>query len=193
MIKNSVIAYGVVSRALHWMSALTVFFLFGLGLYMVDLSYYDAWYKSAPDLHRSIGLCLFLITLVRMAWRRISPPPAPIGRHDWELKIAHVVHLLLIGLLLLTLLAGYLISTADGRGISVFGLFELPALLPAEKGREEWSGTLHQVGAWSLIGLVVLHVLAALKHHWIDRDETLRRMLGLKLKTSDEAESDADR
>lgn len=189
MIKNSVIAYGLVSRALHWLSALTVFFLFGLGLYMVDLSYYDAWYKSAPDLHRSVGLCLLALTLFRMAWRWISPPPSPLGRHAWEVKIAHSAHLILMGLLLLTMLAGYLISTADGRGVSVFGLFDLPALLPAEKGREDWAGTLHQIAAWSLIGLAVLHAAAAFKHHWIDRDETLRRMLGLNTSHSSDKKS----
>jgi cytochrome b561 len=77
------------------------------------------------------------------------------------------------------MLAGYLISTADGRAIEVFGLFNVPALVTGIPNMEDSAGQAHLVLAISLISLATLHALAALKHHFFDRDQTLRRMLGL--------------
>ena len=74
--------------------------------------------------------------------------------------------------------SGYLISTADGRGVSVFGLFEVPASLTGIPDQEDVAGVLHEWLAWGLIILAGLHALAAIKHHFIDRDATLSRMLG---------------
>jgi cytochrome b561 len=78
------------------------------------------------------------------------------------------------------MLSGYLISTADGRGIDVFGLFSLPATLSGVENQEDIAGKVHQSLAFILVALVVLHALAALKHHFLDRDATLKRMLGVQ-------------
>jgi len=116
---------------------------------------------------------------LRLLWRLYSPPPSPLASHTpLERRAAHAVHLLLYGLLFALMLSGYLISTADGRGLEVFGLFTLPATLTAIPRQEDVAGAVHLTLAWLLIGLAALHALAALKHHLFDRDRTLRRMLG---------------
>jgi cytochrome b561 len=166
----------VVSILLHWLVATAAIGLFVLGLWMVDLGYYDPWYQRAPDLHKSIGVLLFVVVIARLAWKVLTPHPQLIGK-GWERRTAAAVHTLLYFLLLALALSGYLISTADGRAIDVFGLFQVPATLSGIEGQEDIAGDIHEILAWLLIGLTVLHAAAALKHHFIDHDTTLRRML----------------
>lgn len=177
--KNTKQHYGWVTIFLHWTSALTVFALFGLGFWMVDLGYYDAWYKPAPALHKSIGLSLFALMLLRVVWRKQQIQPEPLLTHSpMERKAGHSMHLILYFLLFAIMLSGYLISTADGRGIEVFEWFEVPGFGSLFENQEDIAGLFHQYAAYCLIGLVVMHGAAALKHHFIDKDHTLKRMLG---------------
>ncbi|WP_416427317.1 cytochrome b [Pseudomonas sp. App30] len=180
-LRNSPSRYGWVSILLHWGVALAVFGLFALGLWMVDLGYYDPWRKAGPDLHKSIGLTLFFFMLLRVVWRFISPPPPPPPTQGRLTRIAAKLgHAFLYLDLFLVMAAGYLISTADGVGIPVFGLFEVPALISGLPNQAETAGDVHLYLAWILVIFAVLHGLAALKHHFIDRDATLVRMLGRK-------------
>lgn len=127
-LRNSPFRYGAISVALHWLVAITVYGMFALGLWMVTLSYYDGWYHRAPELHKSIGIVLMLVPVVRLIWRRLSPPPAPLASYSRLTRVSAVVaHIALYLLLFGILFSGYLISTADGKPISVFGLFEVPA------------------------------------------------------------------
>lgn len=172
-------AYGVISIGLHWMIALLVIGLFLLGLYMTSLDYYDPWYQAAPDMHRSLGIVMVVLLLFRLLWRLISPLPEPVGNDPLILRrAAELVHWGLYLLLFAIAVSGYLITTADGRGIEVFGWFTLPALLPAFDNMEDVAGEVHWVLAVVMLTLVGVHSLAALKHHFIDRDATLMRMLG---------------
>jgi cytochrome b561 len=178
-LRNSSSRYGLVGMTLHWSMAVVVFGLFALGLWMVGLDYYDAWRKAAPDLHKSIGLTLFAVMLFRVIWRWISPPPTALATHGkWTRLGARLGHLFLYVVLFATMFAGYLISTADGVGISVFGLFEVPSLIDSIPDQADVAGAIHLYLAWTLVVFSVLHGLAALKHHFIDRDATLTRMLG---------------
>ncbi|MNE62297.1 hypothetical protein D3C80_1575670 [compost metagenome] len=166
---------------MHWGVALAVFGLFGLGLWMMGLDYYSPWRKEAPDLHKSIGLVLLAVMLARVAWRFISPPPAALPNHGKLTRIASKAgHGLLYLGLFAVMIAGYLISTADGVGIPVFGLFEVPALVSDLPDQADVAGVIHFYLAWGLVIFAGLHGLAALKHHFIDRDATLKRMLGRK-------------
>lgn len=176
MLKNTNSAYGWVAIFLHWVMALVVFGMFGLGLYMVDLTYYDAWYKGSLNLHKSIGISLAMVWLVRVIWRQLNTWPEPLGDKHLEQKAAHWVHIVLYILMLALFTSGYLISTADGRAISVFNFISIPATLTADN-QEDVAGLIHEVLAWSLIVLVALHAFAAIKHHFINRDQTLLRML----------------
>ena len=184
MLKNSSHQYGAIAIVLHWLMAVAIVFLFALGLYMVELTYYDAWYKGSLDLHKSIGISVFLLLLTRVAWRFFNVVPAPISSTHPSAKvmnsIAHYVHLFLYLLMFLIVLTGFLISTADGRAIEVFGVFSIPALPFSFEQQEDVAGEIHFWLAWSLMTLMVVHALGALKHHFIDKDRTLLRMVNIK-------------
>lgn len=178
-LRNDRERYGLAAVAMHWLVALTVFGLFGLGLWMTSLTYYDPWYRQGPALHKSVGVLLFAVMVARIAWRLHSPPPQPLATHTpLERRAAHVVHVLLYVLLFAIMASGYLISTADGRPVEVFGLFSIPASLTSIPQQEDLAGAVHLALAILLMALVVLHVAGALKHHFIDRDRTLGRILG---------------
>ncbi|MED7668014.1 cytochrome b [Pseudomonas moraviensis subsp. stanleyae] len=180
-LRNSSSRYGWVSIFMHWVVALAVFGLFALGLWMVGLDYYSTWRKDAPDLHKSIGLVLLAVMVLRVLWRFISPPPPTLQSYSRMTRIgAKFGHGFLYLALFAVMIAGYLISTADGVGIPVFGLFEVPALLSGLPGQADTAGVIHLWLAWALVIFSGLHALAALKHHFIDRDATLTRMLGRK-------------
>jgi cytochrome b561 len=177
--RNTTQRYGLITIALHWLVAIAVFALFGLGLWMTELNLYHPWYYKAPALHKSIGLLLFMVMVLRLVWRLINPHPATLPTHSrFERVAAGVVHGLLYLLLFAVMIAGYLISTADGRPIEIFGVVSIPATITAIPNQEDVAGELHLILAIVLIALALLHAAAALKHHFVDRDNTLRRMLG---------------
>lgn len=176
--RNTSDSYGFISILMHWTSALTVIGLFALGLWMVGLDYYSSWYKPAPHIHKSLGILLFIVTVARFLWRLSNPTPKDPPTVDrLQSLAAHAVHLTLYALLLLIMFSGYLISTADERPIEVFNWFSVPALITKIPNQEDLAGDIHFYLAWTLIALVVLHALAAIKHHLIDRDDILKRML----------------
>lgn len=177
--RNTGQRYGLLSIALHWGMAAAVIGMFALGLWMVELNYYSAWYQSAPALHKSIGLLLFFLLAVRLFWRFISPPPAALASHSRLIRIASGAgHAMLYLGLLALMVSGYLISTANDRGVDLFGWLTIPALISGLPGQADNAGLIHRYTAWALIILSGVHALAALKHHLIDRDRTLLRMLG---------------
>ncbi|TPH12493.1 cytochrome b [Litorilituus lipolyticus] len=179
MIKNTEQSYGLIAIILHWVMAIVIFGLFGLGLYMVELSYYDAWYKGSLDLHKSIGSLLAILLLIRVFWRTVNlqPEHADSSAASIEVKAAYFGHLALYILMFLLMLSGYLISTADGRAIEVFNVFSLPALPFSIDNQEDIFGEIHFYLAWTLIVLATGHGFAALKHHFINKNNTLKRML----------------
>ena len=146
---------------------------------MVDLTYYDPWYKQGPFVHKSIGVILFLLTLLRLMWRYISITPEQLNAHAlWEIKAARISHTLLYILLFSVMLTGYLISTADGRAVDVFNIFSIPASVYGIDKQEDIAGEIHFALALTLVSISLIHAMAALKHHFIDRDRTLKRMTG---------------
>lgn len=179
MLKNTEDSYGLVSIALHWLMAISIFSLFGLGLYMVELTYYDAWYKGSLDLHKNIGMTLFVVLMLRIVWRviNITPKNSNESASKIEVNAAHYGHLALYSLMVFLMLSGYLISTADGRAIDVFGLISIPALPISVANQEDIAGNIHEILAWALILLSAGHALAALKHHFINKNNTLVRIL----------------
>lgn len=183
-IRNTEQQYGLLAIFLHWLVALVVIGMFSLGVWMTGLTYYDEWYKRGPDIHKSIGILLFLVMLARVIWRILNVKP----KHDprvgsLQTRVAHGVHLLLYGLIFAMIISGYLISTADGRSIEVFGLFSVPATITGIANMEDVAGKVHWYLALLLVSLVALHTIAALKHHFIDRDRTLEKMLGVRTQT----------
>ncbi|WP_299022445.1 cytochrome b [uncultured Photobacterium sp.] len=171
--------YDWLSIILHWLSAVAIIGLFAVGLWMVDLNYYSQWYKPAPHWHKSIGLCLAFATLFRLCWKYLKGHP-PIEGARWEKVGAKMAHWLIYLMLFGMFISGYLISTADGRAIDVFNWFAVPALGELFPNQADIAGELHYYLAFGLIALALVHALAALKHHFINKDNTLKKMLGVK-------------
>ena len=171
--------YSGFAKLLHWLSALTVVGMFALGLWMMELSYYDPWYRAAPDIHKSIGIALALVTLIRLIYRFAVPHPSALPGHSPSVRMAaKAVHGAVYLLLLVMFISGYLITTAQGDPLVVFGGYlEIPSVYSGMDNLEDKAGEVHEIAAFTLIGLAVLHAAAALKHHFIDKDDTLLRMI----------------
>ncbi|MCJ8319005.1 MAG: cytochrome b [Colwellia sp.] len=177
--KNTDNHYGWITITLHWLIAIIIIGLFSLGYWMVDLGYYDPWYKQGPDIHRSIGIILFALMVFRLFWKAIQTKPKPLDNHSkFERVAGSLVHRLLYLFVFVIMISGYLISTADGRAIEVFQWFSVPSIGELFTDQEDIAGLVHQYLAYAMIGLVSMHAIAALKHHFIDKDKTLTRMLG---------------
>jgi len=174
---NTSTSYGWVSIILHWLMAVVIFAMFGLGLWMVGLDYYDSWYHDAPYIHKAVGMLLLFALIFRFVWRLINTRPDLMGA-AWEQFIALLVHRMHYLLLFAITITGYLIPTAEGVGIDVFGWFTVPASFSFTKTEADLIGLIHLYIAWAVIGLAAAHAAAALKHHFIDKDITLLRMLG---------------
>lgn len=175
--KSDVKNYNPLTRAIHWLSAIVVIAMFGVGLWMVDLSYYSEWYRKAPHWHKSIGLLLAGLTLFRIVWKIVTPSPRVEG-HRLEVVGAKLAHLAMYALLFVLFASGYLISTEDGRGIDVFNWFTVPSMGALFENQADISGQVHFYAAWVLIILAAVHAIAAFKHHFINKDNTLRKMIG---------------
>ncbi|MEC8373415.1 MAG: cytochrome b [Pseudomonadota bacterium] len=165
--------------ALHWITTLIVIGMFASGLWMVDLTYYSDWYKTAPHWHKSVGLILLAATLFRLLVRLRTKRPVTHGSAV-EQRLSKVGHTAIYLVLLSLFISGYLISTADGRAIEVFNWVSVPALGELFENQEDVAGDIHFYVAWTLIGLAVVHALAALKHHFINKDDTMKQMLRLR-------------
>lgn len=176
---NSENSYGWLNISLHWLSVPLVLTLFAMGLWIDSMTYYDPWYRTVPMWHKALGMILTALILFRLLTRIVQVNPEPLlDKASWLFHLARAIHLLFYLLLLLMFVSGYLISTADGRGLSFFNLFALPAIGTGIENIEDLAGDVHEYSAYLLMALVLLHALAALKHHFIDKDKTLLRMIG---------------
>lgn len=175
LIGDTKAGYGVITRVTHWVMAVAIIGLFGLGLWMVDLSYYSPYYNLAPDIHRSVGMLLLALLVLRFCWRLVNPQPDDSELSPFERRAALFVHWGFYPLLLALMVSGYLISTADGRAIEVFDWFSVPALVE-KKGLEDTAGNVHEILAYITIAVAAVHAAASLKHHFVDRSRILTRM-----------------
>lgn len=172
--------FGWLNILLHWTMAITIVALFFLGIAMVDLDYYSEWYNKAPRIHESVGLILFALLTLKIIQRLFDPPPGPLASLKfWEIRASAFVHAILYTATIVVLFSGYLISSADNETINVFNWFSVPTLQTGVEHQQDVAGVWHRRIAWLLIIAAGLHALAAVKHHFIDRDATLKRMLGL--------------
>ncbi|BBP44014.1 cytochrome b [Thiosulfativibrio zosterae] len=174
---NTQESYGWMNRWLHWLSALWIFSLFGLGLWMVTLDYYSSWYHQAPELHKSMGFLLMLVLLFRWIWVLANPKPQLINvQQPWLKRAIRAIHrVFYVGFLSLGI-SGYLISTAEGHDLMVFDWLSIPSVVAFEN-QADWAGAFHQWMSYGLMALVAIHLLGALKHHFWDKDQTLKPML----------------
>ncbi len=171
-------AWGSVSIALHWASAAVVLATLGIGLGFDSLER-TPLEAAARTVHESLGLTVLALTALRLMWRLANPrPAADVGKPAWQVAAARAVHLALLGLIVALPLSGWAMLSVGGHPIGWFGLVTLPPLLAPDPALRHLTHQLHETLAYGVLGLVVVHVAAALKHHLVDRDGTLRRMLG---------------
>lgn len=178
-LRNTTTRFGWISIALHWTLAPLLIGMFVLGKYMVDLDYYDRWYHDSLQWHKALGVIIVAAMVFRFLWNRLQPKPQPLQiKHTLQNRLANLGHWALYLLIFGLGVSGYLISTAKGQGIDIFGLFELPAFLPDNAERSEFAGEIHEIFANSFLILVIVHALAAFMHHFYYKDNTLKRILG---------------
>lgn len=177
MIKDSLNGFGLVSILIHWVSAALVLAAFGLGIYIVDLTYYDPGYHTLPALHISLGLILFILMVVRVVWRMVNATPEYLPAKPAQIAAAKLVKVALYISIFLAIVSGYLITTAEGQAASLFDVIYFPALVELSPANVDLAGEIHKYLAWSIIGLVSVHTFGALFHHFAMRDATFTRML----------------
>lgn len=176
----SVTRYHPLARALHWLLALALVGNFALGLYMADLPFsparlqYYSWHKWA-------GVLVLAFSAVRLLTRLMAPPPAlPVAVETamptWQRMAHHATHHGLYALFFAVPLLGWAYSSAAGFPIVLFGLWQLPDFVPVSEALSDALKELHELSAFAMAALVLLHIGGALKHHIIDRDGLMTRM-----------------
>ena len=168
--------YTTTAIVLHWLVALLIFVGFPLGVYMHELPL-SPTKLQLYSYHKWIGITVLLLAGLRVAWRLTHrPPPLSDSVVRWQRQASAVVHGLLYVLILAIPLSGWLMSSAKGFPVVWFGVLPLPDLIGKDKALGELLAGVHQALNFTLLGLVILHVAAALKHHFIERQPFLQRM-----------------
>lgn len=177
ILRNTAERWGVVSKTLHWLIVLLILGQGTVGLLMVEM-------RNSPDkiqvyaLHKSFGLTILALALLRLSWRLAVGVPRPVaGTPAWQNRIARSTHALLYVLLLAIPLSGWLFNSAAGFPLQWFWIVNLPALVAQDQALRELAGTLHEWLFWGLVATASVHAAAALHHHLFLRDATLARML----------------
>ena len=174
-LKNSTDRFGLVSILFHWIMAVIVISLLMVGLYMVSL-------PASPEkqnlygLHKAFGLLILALTLPRLVWRFVNVVPS-LSLPRWERLSALFVHYAFYVFLIAMPLSGWLLSSAAGYAPSFFGLFDLPLLIKPNDALRPIFQTIHAWTGYGLIATICLHTAAAFKHHFIDKDSILKRMI----------------
>ena len=174
-IRSTTERWGSISRLLHWGMALAIAGQVALGWYMTDLP------RGLPKLkfyalHKSVGLTLLALALLRLGWRLVEQRPVLPPMPAWQLRSATLTHVLLYALLFAIPLSGWLFNSAAGFPLQWFGLVNLPALTGSSTGLKETARAIHENAVTVLLVVLALHAAAAIKHHFLDRDRTLASM-----------------
>jgi len=173
--------YGLTAMVLHWVLGLAIVGMFGVGLYMTGMPFSPTKLKLY-NWHKWAGITLLVLSVVRLLWRVTHRPPVlpeaiAKAMPAWQHWAHHGTHIGLYALFFLVPLIGWAYSSAAGFPIVVFGVLPLPDFVPVDKALAEIIKPFHELSAFALIGLAALHIAAALKHQWMDKDGLLNRML----------------
>jgi cytochrome b561 len=187
-IRNTASRYGFVAQSLHWLVAIGIVVQYFLAEAVEESEGSAVNPFGAEGVHRALGMTILALAVLRLAWRLIELPPArPPSMKAYELMLARAAHAAFYVLLFAVPLTGWALATAEGHGLSFLGWFDLPAFkpvthapLPGLEGgalSKDQLEELHEVLFNILAALAALHIVAALKHHFIDHDGVLRSML----------------
>ncbi|HEX4854404.1 cytochrome b [Arenimonas sp.] len=181
-LKNDADRWGWISLGIHWLTVAMVLGLVAVGFLMQELPS-SSTKSELYSLHKTFGLTVLGLTVMRLLWRLVAGAPAPVaGTPRWQSAIASATHGVLYLILLAMPLSGWLFHSASGfppRNLSWFGLFKLPSLSDRDPALRDFALAAHEWLFIALAAIVTVHALAALKHHYVDRDRTLARMLPL--------------
>lgn len=179
-LRNTKESYGKLTIAIHWLMAMMVIGVIFVGFFMVSL-------EKGPDklqiiqIHKASGFLILMLALFRWYWMLTSEKLQALpGMANRDIAISHAFKWALMLMLLAQPVSGWLMSMAAGHGIDFYGLFEIPVWIEKNKAISSFFHKIHEIGAFVISGIVVLHILAALRHHFIVKDDTLNRMLGRK-------------
>lgn len=173
--------FSPVTILLHWAIGLAIITLLGVGIYMADLPRGE-WKSTLYGWHKVLGTTVLMVAALRIVWRWRNGLPLPAGDYTrWQHQLANATHIVLLAATIAMPVSGAIYSYAAGYPVPILGLFTIgpPAakivwLADPAKFVHGWAG-------WILAGIVALHVMGALKHHMVDKDGTLRRMLGARV------------
>jgi cytochrome b561 len=168
--------YTTTAMALHWLLALMIFGSLTVGLYMTSLPLSPTRLKLY-NWHKWAGMVILTLSAVRLLWRLTHQPPPDVPMPAWQQRAARATHYAMYALFFATPLAGWAYSSAAGFQVVLFGVLPLPDWVSPDREFAELIKPLHKTFAFALAALVLLHVGAALKHHVVDRDGLLWRML----------------
>lgn len=175
-LKNTDKAYGSVSKSVHWLVALMVLAMYLLALVFTHMEE-GAEQKFVVMIHQSIGLIILALAIFRLSWRRLDPrPPLPDAMAIVERLLARGMQAFLYGALIVLPVTGYIFANAFGDEVSFFGL-AMPRLLDKHIPIRNTAWFFHQWTAYLMLAALALHITGALLHHFVRRDEVLKRML----------------
>lgn len=176
-LRNTLQSYGIVTKTFHWVMAVLIIGLLSVGLIMAGMENNPDKFKLIA-LHKEFGIVVLFLASLRLGWKILDVSPLLPANFDKFAKIgAKAAHFMLYALMFAMPVTGWLMSSAAGFPVSIFGLFVLPDLITPDKIFGQDMRELHKILAWVLIGAIALHVLAALLHHFYYKDNILRRML----------------
>ncbi|MEP7302448.1 MAG: cytochrome b [Caldimonas sp.] len=171
-------AYGVVAIVLHWLVAVLIVAAFLIGLSMVDLPFSPQRFRLF-NWHKWLGIAILVLSAARLLWRAGGhpPPPVPAGMPAWQLAAFRGTHLVFYGLFFVVPLLGWAYTSAVGVPVVFLGWLPLPDFVPRDKAfGDEVLKPLHEIASWLLAAVVVVHLGAAFRHHFVERDRLLVRM-----------------
>src|SRR5678815_1886095 len=175
-LKNTLTRYGALAQLFHWVIVVLIITQFVLALRAEGLSPMKK--VGVLGTHKSVGITILVLAVLRLAWRLFNPVPRqPPGIPRWQELAAHVSHFLLYALLFIQPVLGWLMSSARAFSVSWWGLVTLPDFIEPNKAAFERLRDWHEAIAYTLAAIALIHIAAALKHHFFDRDDVLRRML----------------
>lgn len=186
--RNTVTSWGWPSKLLHWTMAILILGMLAVGTYMTKLELGGERFQLTQT-HKSFGFVVFVLACIRVAWRWLTPagPPPPETSRAWERAASRFTHAAIYVLMLTLPLTGWLMASASPFNDPdayiyipnmVFGLFEMPdPISPGDPALSKTLGAIHLYAGYALAALLLIHIAAALKHHFIHRDSVLTRML----------------
>lgn len=177
LIRNTAERFGLVAKTLHWLTLVLLIGAFTLAVSMVNMPFsprkleFYSW-------HKWVGVTIFLVVLLRLAWRLVNPvPPQPESIPRWQRRFAGLSHAALYAILIVMPVTGWIMSSALNLPVVYLGLVHIPSPFGVDRALGEAMKVVHLSLAVTLLVLVAIHALAALYHHFVLRDEVLRRML----------------